>query len=171
MLFHVAFGLPFAIFLLRNFFVGIPHELLEAARMDGASEWTVFSRVVLPLGVPAIASLLIFQFLWVWNDLLVALVFAGGETQPLTVAIREQLRSFSANIDVIAPAAFLQMIVPLAGVLRLPAILRAGTVGGVATLAFEGGRSPSRERQESSPPRARCWRPAIVRPESAPAGS
>ncbi len=112
-LFHVAFGLPFAIFLLRNFFVGIPHELLEAARMDGASEWTVFSRVVLPLGLPAIASLLIFQFLWVWNDLLVALVFAGGETQPLTVAIREQLRSFSANIDVIAPAAFLQMIVPL----------------------------------------------------------
>ena len=112
-LFHVAFGLPFAIFLLRNFFVGIPHELLEAARMDGASEWTVFSRVVLPLGIPAIASLLIFQFLWVWNDLLVALVFAGGETQPLTVAIREQLRSFSANIDVIAPAAFLQMMVPL----------------------------------------------------------
>jgi alpha-glucoside transport system permease protein len=112
-LFHVAFGLPFAIFLLRNFFVGLPHELLEAARMDGASEWTVFTRVVLPLGLPAIASLLIFQFLWVWNDLLVALVFAGGETQPLTVAIREQLRSFSANIDVIAPAAFLQMVVPL----------------------------------------------------------
>jgi alpha-glucoside transport system permease protein len=112
-LYHVAFGLPFAIFLLRNFFVGLPHELLEAARMDGASEWTVFMRVVLPLGLPAIASLLIFQFLWVWNDLLVALVFAGGETQPLTVAIREQLRSFSANIDVIAPAAFLQMIVPL----------------------------------------------------------
>ena len=112
-LFHVAFGLPFAIFLLRNFFVGLPHELLEAARMDGASEWTVFTRVVLPLGLPAIASLLIFQFLWVWNDLLVALVFAGGDTQPLTVAIREQLRSFSANIDVIAPAAFLQMMVPL----------------------------------------------------------
>jgi alpha-glucoside transport system permease protein len=112
-LFHVAFGLPFAIFLLRNFFVGIPHELLEAARMDGASEWTVFRKVVLPLGLPAIASLLIFQFLWVWNDLLVALVFAGGETQPLTVAIREQLRSFSANIDVIAPGAFLQMLVPL----------------------------------------------------------
>ena len=112
-LFHVAFGLPFAIFLLRNFFVGIPSELLEAARMDGAGEWTVFWRVVLPLGIPAIASLLIFQFLWVWNDLLVALVFAGGSTQPLTVTIREQLRSFGANIDVIAPAAFLQMIVPL----------------------------------------------------------
>jgi alpha-glucoside transport system permease protein len=112
-LFHVAFGLPFAIFLLRNFFVGIPGELLEAARMDGASEWTVFLKVVLPLGLPAIASLLIFQFLWVWNDLLVALVFAGTDTQPLTVAIREQLRSFSANIDVIAPGAFLQMLIPL----------------------------------------------------------
>jgi alpha-glucoside transport system permease protein len=111
-LFHVGFGLPFAVFLLANFFRGIPHELLEAARMDGASEWRVFSRVVLPLGIPAIASLLIFQFLWVWNDLLVALVFAG-DVKPLTVAIREQTRTFGANIDVIAPGSFLQMIVPL----------------------------------------------------------
>ena len=76
MLFHVAFGLPFAIFLLRDFFVGIPRELLEAARMDGATEWTIFITVILPLGVPAIASLAIFQFLWTWNDLLVALMFA-----------------------------------------------------------------------------------------------
>ena len=112
-LFHVAFGLPFAIFLLRNFFIGIPSELLEAARMDGAGELMVFRRVILPLGLPAIASLLIFQFLWVWNDLLVALVFADSQTQPLTVAIREQLRSFGSNIDVIAPAAFLQLMVPL----------------------------------------------------------
>jgi alpha-glucoside transport system permease protein len=112
-LFHVAFGLPFAIFLLRNFFVGIPHELLEAARMDGASEWKIFLRLVTPLALPAIASLLIFQFLWVWNDLLVALVFASSDAQPLTVTIREQLRSFGSNIDVIAPAAFLQMLVPL----------------------------------------------------------
>ena len=112
-LFHVGFGLPFAIFLLRNFFVGIPHELLEAARMDGASEWRIFLRLVLPLALPAIASLLIFQFLWVWNDLLVALVFASSDAQPLTVTIREQLRSFGSNIDVIAPGAFLQMLVPL----------------------------------------------------------
>ncbi len=111
-LFHIAFGLPFAVFLLRNFFIGIPHELLEAARMDGASEWRVFSRVVLPLGLPAIAALLIFQFLWVWNDLLVALVFAG-ENKPLTVAIREQTRAFGANIDIIASGAFLQLLIPL----------------------------------------------------------
>src|SRR5215210_5087357 len=112
-LFHVAFGLPFAIFLLRNFFIGIPSELLEAARMDGAGELMVFRRVVLPLGIPAIASLLIFQFMWVWNDLLVALVFSSSSTRPLTVTIREQLRSFGGNIDVIAPAAFLQLVVPL----------------------------------------------------------
>lgn len=112
-LFHVAFGLPFAIFLLRNFFVGIPKELLEAARMDGASEWTIFSRVVLPLGTPAIASLAIFQFLWVWNDLLVALVFANPDAAPLTVAIREQTRQFGANIDIIAPGAFVSLAVPL----------------------------------------------------------
>jgi alpha-glucoside transport system permease protein len=112
-LFHVAFGLPFAIFLLRNFFIGIPSELLEAARMDGAGELMVLRRVVLPLGIPAIASLLIFQFMWVWNDLLVALVFSSSSTQPLTVTIREQLRSFGGNIDVIAPAAFLQLVVPL----------------------------------------------------------
>jgi alpha-glucoside transport system permease protein len=112
-LFHVAFGLPFAIFLLRNFFAGIPVDLLEAARLDGAGEWRIFSRVVLPLGVPAIASLAIFQFLWVWNDLLVALVFASTDSAPLTVAIREQTRQFGSNIDVIAPGAFLSMIVPL----------------------------------------------------------
>jgi alpha-glucoside transport system permease protein len=113
-LFHVAFGLPFAIFLLRNFFAGIPHELLEAARIDGASEFKVFRTVVLPIGIPAIASLAIFQFLWVWNDLLVGLVFADSAHQPLTVAIRSQLRQFGTNFDVIAPAAFLSMIVPLA---------------------------------------------------------
>jgi alpha-glucoside transport system permease protein len=112
-LFHVAFGLPFAIFLLRNFFAGIPHELLEAARIDGASELKVFRTVVLPIGLPAIASLAIFQFLWVWNDLLVGLVFADTSHQPLTVAIRSQLRQFGTNFDVIAPAAFLSMLVPL----------------------------------------------------------
>jgi alpha-glucoside transport system permease protein len=112
--FHVAFGLPFAIFLLRNFFAGIPRDLLEAARMDGGSEWLIFRRVILPLGLPAIASLAIFQFLWVWNDMLVALVFADSTSAPLTVALQSQVRQFGTNIDVLAPGAFLSMIVPLA---------------------------------------------------------
>lgn len=112
--FHAAFGLPFAIFLLRNFFIGIPGELLEAARIDGAGEWHIFSRIVLPLGGPAIASLFIFQFLWTWNDLLVALVFVPGPSAPITVFIQNHMRTFGANLDVIAPAAFLSMVVPLA---------------------------------------------------------
>lgn len=111
--FHVAFGLPFAIFLLRNFFIGIPHELLEAARIDGASELAIFLRIVLPLGMPAIASLLIFQFLWTWNDLLVALVFTSSDSVPITVAIQQQLRAFGGNLDIIAPSAFLSMVIPL----------------------------------------------------------
>jgi alpha-glucoside transport system permease protein len=112
-LFHTAFGLPFAIFLLRNFFIGIPKELLEAARIDGASEIRIFLRVILPLGLPAIASLGIFQFLWTWNDLLVALSLAR-DTQPLTVAIFSQLRQFGNNLELIAPASFLSLVVPLA---------------------------------------------------------
>ncbi len=112
-LFHTAFGLPFAIFLLRNFFIGIPRDLLEAARIDGASEFRIFVRLILPLGLPAIASLAIFQFLWVWNDLIVALTFAR-DTQPITVAIFSQMRQFSANIELIAPAAFISLVIPLA---------------------------------------------------------
>ncbi|WP_105035337.1 carbohydrate ABC transporter permease [Cryobacterium aureum] len=112
-LFHVAFGLPFAIFLLRNFFTQIPAELLEAARIDGASDWRIFVQVILPLGGPAIASLAIFQFLWTWNDMLVALIFTNSGSQPLTVAIQSQLRQFGSNIDVLSAGAFLSMIVPL----------------------------------------------------------
>jgi alpha-glucoside transport system permease protein len=111
--FHIAFGLPFAIFLLRNFFIGLPGELFEAARIDGASELQIFLRIVLPLGMPAIAALGIFQFLWTWNDLLVALVFTGGDSIPITVFIRDLLRTFGGNLDVIAPGAFLSMVVPL----------------------------------------------------------
>ncbi|GAA2866091.1 carbohydrate ABC transporter permease [Streptosporangium fragile] len=112
-LFHVAFGLPFAIFLLRNFFAGIPRSLLEAARMDGAGEWKIFSTVVFPLAKPAVASLGIFQFLWVWNDLLVALVFASTENQPMTKALQSQMRQFGTNVDILAPGAFLSLIIPL----------------------------------------------------------
>jgi len=109
-LFHAAFGLPFAIFLLRNFFIGIPKDILESARIDGASELWIFLRLILPLGLPAIASLAIFQFLWTWNDLIVSLTF---NVTPITVWINGQMRQFSSSIDVIAPAAFLSLVVPL----------------------------------------------------------
>src|SRR5215472_11709274 len=99
-LFHVAFGLPFAIFLLRNFFAGIPRDIFESARIDGASEVRIFLRLIMPLGLPAIASLAIFQFLWTWNDLLVALVF-GQNVTPITVWIAGQLREFGTSIDII----------------------------------------------------------------------
>lgn len=112
-LFHVAFGLPFAIFLLRNFFTQVPAELLEASRLDGASEWRIFRQIIFPLGLPAIASLAIFQFLWTWNDLLVGLIFTNSDSRPITVAIQSQLRTFGANIDVLSAGAFLSMIVPL----------------------------------------------------------
>ncbi|MGW1466872.1 carbohydrate ABC transporter permease [Streptomyces sp. NPDC002308] len=113
-LFHTAFGLPFAIFLLRNFFAEIPRELLEAARLDGAGEIRLFTRVVMPLGGPAVASLGIFQFLWVWNDMLVALIFADSDSPPITVALQQQVRQFGNNIDVLAPGAFVSMVIPLA---------------------------------------------------------
>ncbi|MER5949159.1 carbohydrate ABC transporter permease [Streptomyces sp. NPDC001904] len=113
-LFHVAFGLPFAVFLLRNFFAEIPRELLEAARLDGAGELRLFVRVVMPLAAPAIASLGIFQFLWVWNDMLVALVFTDAGSQPITVALQTQVRQFGNNVDVLGPGAFISMIIPLA---------------------------------------------------------
>jgi alpha-glucoside transport system permease protein len=112
-LFHTAFGLPFAIFLLRNFFIGIPKDILESARIDGASEVRIFLRLIMPLGLPAIASLAIFQFLWTWNDLLVALTMARN-TQPITVSIFSNLRQFGSNIDIIAPASFVSLVIPLA---------------------------------------------------------
>ncbi|MBW1603372.1 carbohydrate ABC transporter permease [Streptomyces sp. JJ66] len=112
-LFHVAYGLPFAVFLLRNYFAEIPKEMLEAARIDGGGEGRIFTRLVLPLGKPAIASLAIFQFLWVWNDMLVALLFANTSSQPLTVALQSEMRQFGSNIGILAPGAFLSLVVPV----------------------------------------------------------
>jgi alpha-glucoside transport system permease protein len=128
-LFHVAFGLPFAIFLLRNFFIGIPKDILESARIDGASELTIFFRLILPLGLPAIASLAIFQFLWTWNDLIVALTF-GRDTQPITVAIFSQLRQFGSNIELIAPASFVSLAIPLAVFLAFQRYFVQGLLAG-----------------------------------------
>jgi alpha-glucoside transport system permease protein len=113
-IFHVAFGLPFGIFLMRNFMSGIPKDLLEAARMEGAGEWKVFYRIVLPLALPALASLAIFQFIWVWNDLLVALVFLGGNLHtPLTVFLYDQNHELQANYWIISTGAIVSVVVPL----------------------------------------------------------
>ena len=111
-LFHTAFALPFGIFLLRNFFAGIPRDLMEAARIDGASEYRLFFKVVLPLGLPAIAALAIFQVLFVWNDLLIGLVLAQSN-QPIAPQLAGQLRQFGSNLDVLAPAAFFSAVIPL----------------------------------------------------------
>jgi alpha-glucoside transport system permease protein len=114
-IFHVAFGLPFGVFLMRNFYTGIPKDLLEAGRIDGAGEWTLFRRVVMPLGLPAAASLAIFQFIWVWNDLLVGLVFLGGNAHhTLTIFLFSQTRTLAANYWVISTGATISIVVPLA---------------------------------------------------------
>jgi alpha-glucoside transport system permease protein len=128
-LFHVAFGMPFAVFLLRNFFIGIPKDILESARIDGASELTIFFKLILPLGLPAIASLAIFQFLWTWNDLIVALTY-GRDTQPITVAIFSQLRQFGSNIELIAPASFVSLAIPLAVFLAFQRYFVQGLLAG-----------------------------------------
>jgi alpha-glucoside transport system permease protein len=111
---HTAFGLPLAVFLLRNFFITLPRDLIEAARVDGASNVRIFTRVVLPLSVPALASYGIFQFLWVWNDLLMALVFiSDSDLFPMTKRITEMQGTYGAEYHLLASGAFLLMIVPL----------------------------------------------------------
>lgn len=112
-LFHTGFGLPYAIYLMRNFLGSLPSDLFEAAYIDGASHWTVFRRLVIPLAMPAIASLGIFQFLWVWNDLLVALVFLGGTTPVMTYQISNMVTSLGAGWHLLTAAAFLSMILPM----------------------------------------------------------
>lgn len=112
---HTGYGLPFAVFMLHNFFSSLPDDLFEAAYIDGASIWTSFYKLALPLSVPAIASLIIFQFLWVWNDLLVALIYLGGfqRVAPLTVRLSSLVGSYGQNWHLLTSAAFISMFVPL----------------------------------------------------------
>jgi alpha-glucoside transport system permease protein len=112
-LFHTGFGLPYAIYLMRNFLGALPTDLFEAAHLDGASHWTIFYRLVIPLAMPAIASLGIFQFLWVWNDLLVALVFLGGTTPVMTYQISNMVTSLGAGWQLLTAAAFLSILLPM----------------------------------------------------------
>jgi alpha-glucoside transport system permease protein len=111
---HTTFALPFAIFLLRNFFITLPRDLIEAARVDGASNLSVFAKVVLPLSVPALASFAIFQFLWVWNDLLMALIFVQeGDNLPMTVRISQVQSTYGVEWHLLSAGAFMLMAVPL----------------------------------------------------------
>ena len=111
---HTAFALPFGIFLLRNFFITLPPDMIEAARIDGASDVRIFRMIVVPVSVPAIAAYGIFQFLWVWNDLLMALVFVQDSTKyPMTRAIQSLLSQYGTEWHLLAAGAFLLMVVPL----------------------------------------------------------
>jgi alpha-glucoside transport system permease protein len=112
-LFHTGFGLPYAIYLMRNFLGSLPRELFEAAYLDGANHWTAFRRLALPLAMPAIAALAIFQFLWVWNDLLVALVFLGGNNPVLTYQISNMVTSLGSGWQLLTAAAFISMALPV----------------------------------------------------------
>lgn len=128
---HVGLGLPLGIFLLRNFYAALPGELVEAARVDGATSWQVFTRVLLPLSVPGLASLAIFQFLWVWNDLLVALVLMNDPgLQPMTVRIQALLGTYATEWDVMSAAAFISMAVPLAVFFALQRYFVTGITAG-----------------------------------------
>ena len=129
---HSMFALPLAIFLLHNFMKDVPPSLIEAARVDGAGHVKIFFRVLLPLLVPAIASFAIFQFLWVWNDLLVALTFAGGRPNvaPLTVRIAEMVGSRGTDWYLLSAGAFIAMIVPVIVFLSLQRYFVRGMMAG-----------------------------------------
>jgi alpha-glucoside transport system permease protein len=128
---HTAFGLPFAIFLLRNFFALLPVELIEAARLDGATDLDIFARVVVPLSVPALASLAIFQFLGVWNDLLMALVFLQSPAaMPLTVRLSQMLSTYGTEWHLLSAGAFVLMVVPLVVFFRLQRYFAEGLLAG-----------------------------------------
>jgi alpha-glucoside transport system permease protein len=127
---HTAFALPFGIFLLRNFFITLPKDLIEAARIDGAGSIDIFRRIVVPLSVPALASLGIFQFLWTWNDLLMALVFAPRQGQPMTVQITSLLGTYASEWHILAASSFLVMVVPLAVFFSLQRYFVQGLLAG-----------------------------------------
>jgi alpha-glucoside transport system permease protein len=128
---HAAYGLPFAVYLLRNFFGGLPRDLFESAYLDGASDLKVFTRIVIPLSMPAIAALAIFQFLWVWNDLLVALIFLGDpDRAPMTLTITNLVSSFGTAYQLLTAAAFISMALPLVVFFALQRYFVEGVLAG-----------------------------------------
>jgi len=130
---HTGFGLPLAIYLLRNYMVGLPRDIIENARVDGATDFQIFTRIILPLSFPALASFAIFQFLWTWNDLLVALVFlidATGETTVMTKQIVELLGTRGGNWEILATSAFVSISVPLIFFFAMQKYLVRGLLAG-----------------------------------------
>ncbi len=130
---HTGFGLPLAIYLLRNYMVGIPRDIIENARVDGATDFQIFTRIILPLSFPALASFAIFQFLWTWNDLLVAMVFlidATGETTVMTKQIVELLGTRGGNWEILATSAFVSIAVPLGVFFAMQKYLVRGLLAG-----------------------------------------
>ncbi len=130
---HTGFGLPLAIYLLRNYMVGLPRDIIENARVDGASDFQIFVKIILPLSFPALASFAIFQFLWTWNDLLVALVFlvdSSGETTVMTKQIVEMLGTRGGDWEILATSAFVSIAVPLAVFFAMQKYLVRGLLAG-----------------------------------------
>jgi alpha-glucoside transport system permease protein len=129
---HTMFSLPLAIFLIHNFIAQLPASLIEAARVDGASHLRIFRSIVLPLSLPAIASFAIFQFLWVWNDLLVAKTFGGTspDSQPVTARMQTLTGSYGSRLDLLAPAGFLTIVIPLIVFLSLQRYFVRGLLAG-----------------------------------------
>ena len=129
---HTAFGLPLAIYLLRNYISGLPKEIIESARVDGASDFDIFVRIILPLSFPALASFAIFQFLWVWNDLLIAMVFLGTDKDHLvlTAALNALLGSRGGNWEILTASAFVTILIPLLVFFGLQRYLVRGLLAG-----------------------------------------
>ena len=130
-LFHVGFGMSLAIFMIRNYMATLPVTIIESAKIDGASHFQTFFRLVLPMSVPVLASFAIFQFLWVWNDLLVALVFLGpGENAPMTVSISQLLGQQGQNQELVTASGMFSMIVPIIVFLSLQRFFVRGLTAG-----------------------------------------
>ena len=129
---HTGFGMPLAIYLLRNYMRGLPGEIMESARIDGASDFDIFVRIILPLSMPALAAFSIFQFLWVWNDLLVAMVFLGNSEDQLVLTgrLRELLGSRGGNWEILTASAFISIVVPVAVFFALQRFLVRGLLAG-----------------------------------------
>ena len=130
---HTAFGMPLAIYLLRNYMVGLPRDIIENAKVDGATDFQIFTKIILPLSFPALASFAIFQFLWTWNDLLVAKVFlidATGDTTVMANQIVELLGTRGGNWEILATAAFVSIAVPLVVFFAMQRYLVRGLLAG-----------------------------------------